>query len=128
MAEPDVADETFVFVLLERFSLLAFAAAIDPLRHANRLAGRTLYDWHVLTETGAPAHASCGVEISAHGALEAVPRGGRVIVCGGLDVAGATTRGLLAWLRREARRGARMGAVCTGAFALARAGLLDGKR
>ncbi|MFO7853881.1 MAG: GlxA family transcriptional regulator [Paracoccaceae bacterium] len=128
MAEPGVADETFVFVLLERFSLLAFAAAIEPLRHANRLAGRTLYDWHVLTETGAPAHASCGTEVTAHGALEAVPRGGRVIVCGGLDVAGATTRGLLAWLRREARRGARMGAVCTGTFALARAGLLDGKR
>ena len=128
MALPAEAPETFVFVLLERFSLLAFSAAIEPLRHANRLTGRRLYDWHVLTETGAPAHASCGLEVTADGALETLPRGAQVVVCGGDDVAGATTRGVLAWLRREARRGARVGAVCTGAFALARAGLLDGKR
>jgi len=35
---------------------------------------------------------------------------------------------VLTWLRRESRRGMAIGAVCTGAHALAKAGLLDGRR
>ncbi|RPH71564.1 MAG: helix-turn-helix domain-containing protein [Myxococcaceae bacterium] len=54
-----------------------------------------------------------------------------VIVAGGADEAtdaAATNRGLLAWLARASRTGSRMGSVCDGAFILASAGILDGKR
>ena len=51
-----------------------------------------------------------------------------VLVCGGIDVQRATTKGILSWLRREARRGVAIGGLCTGAYALAKAGLLDGKK
>ncbi|HSF63305.1 MAG TPA: GlxA family transcriptional regulator, partial [Paracoccaceae bacterium] len=60
--------------------------------------------------------------------LEEVEREDTVLVCGGIDVQRATTRGILNWLRREARRGVTMGGLCTGAHALAKAGLLDGRR
>ena len=44
------------------------------------------------------------------------------------DIAREATRPVLAWLRRQARGGAAMGAVCTGTWILAEAGLLDGRK
>ena len=118
----------FVFVLLDNYSLIAFASAIEPLRLANHVSGRELYRWRLVSETGAPVRASAGIETAVNGPLEELPRGATAVVCGGIDVARATTKGVRNWLRRESRRGVTMGAVCTGAYALARAGLLDGKR
>lgn len=120
--------EHFTFLLLENFTLIAFAGAIEPLRIANRMAGRTLYDWQVVTETGGPVIASNGVSVQADAALPDAPRDGTIIVVGGIAVKQAITRPILTWLRREARRGLAVGAVCTGAQVLAQAGLLDGRR
>ncbi|MEC9433672.1 MAG: GlxA family transcriptional regulator [Pseudomonadota bacterium] len=122
------ASATVSFLLLDRFSLLAFSSAIEPLRLANHVSGRELFSWKLLSETGAPVAASCGMRAAVDGGLEELPRGSRLVVCSGLDVARATSRPVLNWLRRESRRGVAMSAVCTGAFALARAGLLDGRR
>ncbi len=124
---PDNLPERFVFLLLENFTLIAFACAIEPLRLANRIAGRTLYQWSLVSEGGRQVAASNGVEISTE-PLGEVPRDATLMVCGGTGVKQATTRGVLTWLRRESRRGIAVGAVCTGAQALARAGLLDGRR
>jgi transcriptional regulator GlxA family with amidase domain len=60
--------------------------------------------------------------------LDEMAREDVVLVCGGIDVQKATTKRLLNWLRREARRGVTLGGLCTAVYALARAGLLDGKR
>ena len=125
---PDPRPQRYVFLLLDRFTLVSFAAAIEPLRLANRIAGRTLYDWRLLGEGGAAATCSNGSRIMLDGGLEDGSRGDTILVCGGLDVARATSRPVLAWLRREARRGARIGALCTGAWLLAEAGLLAGRR
>ncbi len=127
-ASPESAPERFVFLLLESFTLIAFACAIEPLRLANRISGRRLYDWSVISETGGPVAASNGVRIGADSGLVEVGRDATIVVCGGTNVKAATTRGVLTWLRRESRRGMAIGAVCTGAQALARAGLLEGRR
>lgn len=116
------------FVLLDQFTFLSFAAAIEPLRLANRMSEKTLYDVTVVTETGAPAVASNGVSVAVDGALPELQQGGLAILCGGVDVQRTISRTLLNWLRRESRRGVAMGAVCTAAQALAAAGLLDGRR
>ena len=126
-AEPARPDR-FVFLLLERFTLIAFAGAIEPLRLANRMAGRTLYEWRVVTETGGPVSASNGVVLGADTGLVELGRDATIVVVGGLGVKAAITRPVLTWLRREARRGLPVGAVCTGAQAIAAAGLLDGRR
>ncbi len=108
--------------------MASFAAAIEPLRLANRLAGRELYEWRLIGEQAQTATCSNGTRILLDGALTETRRDDTVLVCGGLDVGRATTRSVLAWLRREARRGTRIGALCTGTWVLAEAGLLDGRR
>ncbi|MDZ4137087.1 MAG: GlxA family transcriptional regulator, partial [Paracoccaceae bacterium] len=60
--------------------------------------------------------------------LDELDRDDILLVCGGIDVQHATTRAVIGWLRREARRGVAIGGLCTGSYALAKAGLLDGKR
>ncbi len=120
--------QRYLFLLLDRFTMISFAAAIEPLRLANRLAGRVLYEWRLLGEGGAYATCSNGARLVLDGDLPESQRGDTILVCGGVDVARAASRPVLGWLRREARRGARMGALCTGAWVLAEAGLLDGRR
>lgn len=122
------AARLFVFLLLPQFSMIAFAAAIEPLRLANRLARRTLYAWRLVSQDGEAAICSNGARVLVDGPLAEVERDATVLACGGLDVQRAATRPTLTWLRRQARLGARLGALCTGSHLLARAGLLDGRR
>lgn len=124
----EVRAERFVFLLLEHFTLIAFAGAVEPLRLANLMAGRALYDWSTVSAGGAPVTASNGVAVQVDGPLGELGRDAIIIVVGGVDVKTAITRPILTWLRREARRVAAVGAVCTGAQAIAQAGLLDGRR
>ncbi|SMX31247.1 GlxA family transcriptional regulator [Octadecabacter ascidiaceicola] len=118
----------FVFVLLNEFTLLSFAAAIDCLRLANRMAGQELYSWRIIGEGGETCTCSTGTTFTLDGDLDELHRDDTVMLCGGRDVQAATTKKVLNWLRREARRGLVMGGLCTAAFSLAKAGLLDGKR
>jgi len=122
------APRRFVFVLLDRFTMLSFSCAIEPLRLANYVAGKTLYTWLLAGEGGVEATCSNGATFKLDMGLEDVDREDTLLVCGGLDIQRATTKPVLNWLRREARRGNVIGGMCTGAYALAKAGLLDGKR
>lgn len=125
---PGSRPQRYVFLLLDRFTMVSFAAAIEPLRLANRIAGRELYVWRLVGEGAAAAICSNGARVLLDGGLGDTARGDTVLVCGGVDVAQAASRPVLAWLRREARRGTRIGALCTGAWLLAEAGLLGGRR
>ncbi|MHA6323729.1 GlxA family transcriptional regulator [Roseivivax sp. CAU 1753] len=118
----------FVFVLLNNFTLISFASAIETLRLANRMAGRELYSWTLVGEGGGTITCSAGTTFQLDSDLVPLRRDDTVVICGGLEVQSATTRPLLNWLRREARGGVRIGGLCTAAHVLARAGLMDGKR
>ncbi|MEM8631585.1 MAG: GlxA family transcriptional regulator [Pseudomonadota bacterium] len=118
----------FVFVLLDNFTMLCFAAAVEALRIANRMSGQTLYDWTLTGETEDVVYCSAGTGFKLDSELMEVGRDDTVLVCGGIDVQAATTKRILNWLRREARRGITVGGLCTAGYTLARAGLLDGKR
>lgn len=118
----------FVFLLCPDFSLIAFAAAIEPLRLANRVARRPLYRWQLVSEEGAAVACSNGSVVVPDAGLSDLRRGTTAIICAGLNLTKASSRPILTWLRRQARLGVRLGGVCTGAYPLARAGLLDGKR
>lgn len=124
----DPRPRRFVFVLLPDFTLLSFSAALEALRIANRMADRTLYSWMLTGAEGDSISCSAGVPVRLDCPLPELSRDDTVLVCGGLDVHLGTTRKLLNWLRREARRGLTIGGLCTAAWTLARAGLLDGKR
>ncbi|MCA3551132.1 MAG: GlxA family transcriptional regulator [Rhodobacter sp.] len=118
----------FVFLLLDRFTMLSFAGAIEPLRIANRIAGKPLYEWRLIGEGGISATCSNGASFQLDMGLEELDRDDTLLVCGGIDVQRATTKPIIAWLRREARRGMTIGGLCTGSWTLARAGLLDGRK
>ena len=137
MSEPDalvplkIADATprrFVFVLLQEFTLLSFSSALDCLRLANRMSGMELYSWRVIGEGGNTVACSAGTRFFVDGELEDIRRNDTVLLCGGVNVQAATTKKLLSWVRKEARKGPVMGGLCTAAYTLARAGLLDGKQ
>ncbi|MGI9395661.1 MAG: GlxA family transcriptional regulator [Boseongicola sp.] len=118
----------FVFVLLNQFTLLCYACAVESLRIANRMAGKQLYDWRVVGEGGDTVSCSAGTAFRLDSELNEVARDEVIVLCGGIDVSAATTKKLLNWIRREARRGATIGGLCTAGYSLAKAGLLDGKR
>ncbi|GFE66784.1 GlxA family transcriptional regulator [Litoreibacter roseus] len=122
-----VKPRRFVFVLMEDFTMLCFAGAVEALRIANRIGGET-YTWSLAGEGGDYATCSAGISYKLDMDFEEVGRDDTIVLCGGMDVQNATTKRLLNWLRREARRGATIGGLCTASYAMARAGLLDGKR
>jgi transcriptional regulator GlxA family with amidase domain len=114
------------FYLVPQFPMMAFAAAIEPLRSANRLRGETLFEWRLHSRDGRPVPASNGVAIAVHDGIEGNVALDLLVVCAGTrDVGDA---GLARWLRALARRGTALGGISLGAYALARAGLLDGRR
>ncbi|GAB5445915.1 GlxA family transcriptional regulator [Gymnodinialimonas sp.] len=125
---PGEGPKRFVFVLLDQFTMLCFSSAVEALRIANRMSGQELYQWTLAGEGGEYAQASAGIWFRLDSDLEEVTRDDVVLLCGGIDVAGATTKRLLSWIRREARKGPVIGGLCTAGYTLARAGLLDGKR
>jgi len=118
----------FAFHLLADFTLLAFSAALDPLRIANQLAQRPLYRWTVTSCEGRPVTSSCGMSVNVDQSLGPFPRETDLVVCGGTVRTGGMAKDLLGSLRQHARFGGRVGGICTGAIALAQAGLLKGRR
>ncbi|WP_341366080.1 GlxA family transcriptional regulator [Yoonia sp. BS5-3] len=118
----------FVFVLMQEFTLMSFASALDSLRIANQSAAKTLYSWQLVGEGGVEAICSNGCKFQLDDDLAELQRDDTVVLCGGMDIKDATTKKLLGWLRREARRGVTVIGLCTAGYTMARAGLLDGKR
>lgn len=128
---PSDTPRCFTFLLLDRFTMMPFAAALEPLRLANRASGRALYSWRLVGAGGSHATCSNGTQVGLDGPLDGTAAPGRdevVLACGGTDIAREASGPVKGWLRRKAREGATMGAVCTGAWVLAEAGLLDGRK
>ncbi len=124
----DVAPYAVGFHLVPDFPLMAFAAAIEPLRAANRLAGRKLFAWRLYSRDGAPVRASNGIDIAVDCALVDAGRMAMVLACAGTPGAGPGDRAAGKALRDLARSGCAVGGISLGAYVLARAGLLDGRR
>jgi transcriptional regulator GlxA family with amidase domain len=116
------------FFTLPNYSMIAFSNAVEPLRMANRLSGDTLFRWSTLSLTGEPVSASNGLAVVPTIAAGTAGRLDMLFVCGGVDVTTAYDEATLAYLRRMSRAPLVLGALCTGSYVLARAGLLDGYR
>ncbi|NRF72284.1 GlxA family transcriptional regulator [Aquincola sp. S2] len=129
MTLPRIREPTHIgFVLLRDHSMIAFANAIDCFRMANYISRRALYRWSVITADDAPSMASNGLVMAPTLPRDAVERCDIVFVCGGTSVRGATDDNVRRLLRQCAARRTPLGALCTGSFALASAGALDGYR
>lgn len=121
--------ESVGFLLIPGFSLMSYAAAVEPLRAANQLAGKTLYKWWNAAPADKPALASNGAAVLPDfkfgadvGALDLM------LVCAGGNPATFNDRRTFSWLKKLAARDITIGGVSGGPFILAKAGLLSGRR
>jgi AraC family transcriptional regulator, glycine betaine-responsive activator len=125
---PKELPQHFAVIMAPEFTMMPVTSAIEPLRIANRLSEKTLYKWTMHSVDGQPVAASNGILAMVNGDLSAVPENATILICAGLNVQRHTDKRLIAWLRKVARKGTDIGAVCTGAHILAEAGLLDGHK
>jgi transcriptional regulator GlxA family with amidase domain len=128
IAARDRPPRSFAFALIDAFSMMSVCSAIEPLRAANRLLGREVYRWTLLSADGRPVRASNGMLVGVDGPLAAPTEAELVFVCAGLHANARPQQAFAVALRRTLRRGGAIGAISAGAFVLARAGLLDGHR
>jgi len=120
--------ELIGFLLLPRFSMMAFFSAVEPLRIANRISGRPLFEWMLISENGGSVTASNGMTLLADQTIEAVPHLPSLALCSGFDPERYLSPALVRWLRRLSAAGCVLGGLDTGCFVLAAAGLLNGER
>ena len=120
-------------LVFPNFMLLDATGPIQILSTANdeaRDAGRAPpYRLHLVADGGGQVASSSGVAVLAEPLPSTLPAGGTLIVSGG-KLADLPAEGcaLLDWVGQADRATARTCGVCTGAFVLARAGLLAGRR
>lgn len=118
----------FGFLLINDFTLISMSSAVEPLRMANRIAKKEVYRWRTISQTGEAVAASDGLSINADYGIdnpEACSNLDAIIVCGGRRVEEQTTEPILRWLKAASKSGMAFGAICTGSYVLAKAGLLD---
>ncbi len=135
MSQATASKRSIVFLMVPDFTMIAFASALEPLRAANRMLGYQAYRWRLASIDGLPVPASNGVECTVDGALEeerrrlsGPERPSMAIVCSGLGIEAYQQKPVFAFLREANSRRVAIGGLCTGAYVLARAGLLSGRR
>ena len=124
------SEDTLVLdlLVLPDVSLLSLASTLEPLRAANRVAGEELYRWRLVSPDGKPIVTSSGLRIDVDAAFDSGTDAGALIVVAAFNVFRHATPELLRGLRAVARRRVAIGGVEAGAWVLALAGLLEGRK
>ena len=126
---PETAVCRIAVLILPSFNALATMAFLDPFRAANYLSASPLYDWQVVSRDAKPVAASNGFQMTETLPLsQAEGPFDFVFVSASWTPERYRDKRIFNWLRRCARGGAALGALDTGAFVLAFAGLLEGRK
>lgn len=120
--------ERFGFVLLDDFAMMSAAAAVDPLRAANQMSGRSLYDCSYLSVRGGQVRSSCGAYFDTLPFASVVQEMDYLFVVAGGNPFAMEAPDCIGFLRQGARKGVPLGGISGGVVLLARAGLLKARR
>src|SRR4030095_3334287 len=123
-AAPIETPQTVAFLIVPQFAMLAFVSAVEPLRVANRLAGRELYRWVVVSRDGKSVTASNGMSLLADYSLDSKLDLALAVGCAGVEPWRYFDKATRKWLTGLNSRSVDLGAIDTGSFFLAWAGLL----
>ena len=120
---------TIAFLAFDRFQLLDITGPLQTFASASELAATPAYRPVVVSCDGGLVASSSGVRLDTLSFRQAVRlRIDTLVVPGGPGVnRAARDARTVAWVRRHALAARRAGSVCTGAFLIATAGLLDGR-
>ncbi|MEZ0606665.1 GlxA family transcriptional regulator [Paraburkholderia sp. IW21] len=116
------------FFLVPHFSMMALSSATEPLRAANRLAGKPLYSWHLISADGEPVSSSSGFALLPGFAMTSAPEFSHLFVVASIGVENYRNEQTFEFLRRYAATGRPVGGISLGTLILARAGLLERRR
>ena len=116
------------FLLFDRFSNICLANCLEPLRAANTLAGRQVYNWQFLTPDGLSAVSSSRLQILPDAALKDMPACDYLFVVASYDYLKHDTASLRQALRQAARQCTTLVGLDSGPWLMASAGLLESKR
>lgn len=127
MFETGTAPLEIEVLVLPETTLILVASVIEPLRAANRILGRRQYSWRITSPSGTPAMTATRIPVPAERAF--VAEGSRpLFVLASYNIDTHLTADLIRLLARAGRTRPAIGAMDSGVWALARAGLLNGRR
>ncbi len=116
----------FGILLVPGFPIYVLMLVIEALRLANKHLRASVYEWQIFTIDGNQVMASNGMTVMPRADITRIEGLGSLCILSGYEPEQAYTSDLLTKLRQLSRQGMRLGGIDTGAFILAKAGLLEG--
>ncbi len=120
--------KTIGFLVTPNFSPLGFFSTLEVLRTANRIIGKPYYGWQVISLDGEPVESASGVTVVADTSISDARTLDMMFVCSGFYPEKFCDDKTMAWIRNLTRHGTRVGAISTGAYILAKAGVIGDRR
>ncbi|WP_271271601.1 GlxA family transcriptional regulator [Aliamphritea hakodatensis] len=119
---------TISFLLLPEYAMVGLLSAIEPLRVANRFAGREIFRWQLLSDDGESVNACNQLAIQQTQSIQDVETPKNLFVCASFNPEKYINETTLSWLKKLYRKGSVLGAMDTGCYVLAAANLLRNQR
>lgn len=117
-----------VVVVLPESSIMSLASVLDPMRAANRVSGREVFRWRLLSADGEPIILTCGIPIAVDGMFTLPLDGDVLLAIGGFNLDRHVGRKFIATLQECARHFDVVAGIESGCWLLGRSGLLNGRK
>ena len=118
--------KTVTILVMPESSLMCVASVLEPVRAANRVSSKEIYDWRICSLDGKAVELTCGVPLSVDDMFSEQMRGDLLVVIAGFNQAKYASSAAISKLRKAASGFSTVAGVEAGSWVVARAGLLDG--
>ena len=115
-------------LILPSSSLMTAASAIDPLRAANRIAGKEIFHWKIVSPRGLAVDLTCGISLPVNGRFSDTDKGDLLIIIGGFNALNKALPVTPIRLKRIISNFSKVVSIEGGTWLLAKTGVLDGAK